>query len=88
MAEPQEPQLPENSQEPKLHNASKVTSDIPIEHWEKLLIGKKMVDIDAPEDPTVRSRTSTDGVLLADYVLDFQAFRLAGETSIPSGAVQ
>lgn len=63
MAEPQEAQLPENvtsgfnqnGQQPKPHNASKVKSDIPIEHWERLLLGKKMVGPDAPEDPAVRS---------------------------------
>ncbi len=40
----------QSAQEPKPQNFSKVKSDIPIEHWEKELIGKKMVRHDAPED--------------------------------------
>ncbi|KAG8529633.1 uncharacterized protein KY384_005113 [Bacidia gigantensis] len=92
MAEPQEPQSSEEittgsnqtDQEIKPFNASKVQSDIPIEHWERLLLGKKMVGPDAPEDPAVRSPPDASQGLLADYVVDFQAFRVARETSIPS----
>ena len=32
----------------------KVKGNIPIEHWEKALLGKKFVRYDAPDDPMVR----------------------------------
>ena len=49
---------PPKTQVPRLHYPEKVKADVPIEHWEKMFIGKKMVGDNEPDDENVRCQRS------------------------------
>ena len=52
------PKEPPKSHERQLHYPEKVKADVPIEHWEKMFIGKKMVGPDEPDSENVRRQCS------------------------------
>ena len=52
-------------------SASKIKSDIRIEHWEKTLLGKRMVKQDAPDDDAYTIDDEEDG----DIIMVLQTFR-------------
>ena len=43
----------QESQQANPIQVSKVYSDVPIEHWEHLLVGKRYVAEDTPDEPMV-----------------------------------